>query len=68
MASDDDEALRRNYRQFLELMPLTLEIAGLSHSEGGRNFTPEQLAARGQVVVNAFKVAKQTAREAVAGA
>lgn len=63
MSAADEEAVRRNYRQFLELMPLTLAIAGLSQSEGGRNFTPDQLAARSQVVANAFKLAKQTVRE-----
>lgn len=68
MSAADEEAVRRNYRQFLELMPLTLAIAGLSHSEGGRNFTPDQLAARSQVVANAFKLAKQTVREILSGA
>jgi len=64
MATADDE-LRRRYKEFLDLMPLTLALAGLSLAEGNRNFTPEQLDARRQVVLNAFKLARQVAREAL---
>lgn len=61
--STDDDALKRKYREFMDLLPLTLAIAGLSTSEGNRNFTSEQLELRAQVVVNAFRFARQTVRE-----
>jgi hypothetical protein len=63
--SNDEEALKRRYREFLDLMPLTLAIAGLSQSEGTRNFTPEQMETRAQIVQNAFKTARQAVREAI---
>ena len=63
--SNDEEALKRRYREFIDLMPLTLAIAGLSQSEGQRNFTTEQMELRAQTVGNAFKVARQTVRDAI---
>lgn len=65
--SSDEEALKRRYREFLDLMPLTIAIAGLPHSEGNRHYTSEQLETRAQVLVNAFKLARQAAREAMKG-
>jgi hypothetical protein len=61
----DEDALKRRYREFLDLLPLTLSLAGLSSAEGVRNFTTEQLDLRAQVIVNAFKVARQAARDAI---
>jgi hypothetical protein len=61
----DEDAIKRRYREFLDLLPMTLAIAGLSTSTGDRNFTSDQLKIRSQVLLNAFKVARQTVREAV---
>jgi hypothetical protein len=61
----DEDAIKRRYREFLDLMPMTLALAGLSSSTGDRNFTTEQLKMRSQIVLNAFRVARQTVREAV---
>ncbi|MGE0607943.1 MAG: hypothetical protein AB7O62_12685 [Pirellulales bacterium] len=61
----DEEAVKRLYREFLDLMPLTLALAGLSVSEGQRNFTTEQLDIRAQVILNSFKIARKTVREAI---
>lgn len=61
----DEEALKRRYREFLDLMPLTLAIAGLSSAEGQRNFTTEQMENRSQILLNAFRVARVTVREAI---
>jgi len=65
--SSDEEALKRRYREFLDLMPLTIAIAGLPHSEGNRHYTTEQLELRAQTLVNAFKLARQAVREAMKG-
>jgi hypothetical protein len=65
--SNDEEALKRRYREFLDLMPLTLSLAGLASAEGARNFTSEQLKIRAQVVQAAFKVARQAVRESIRG-
>lgn len=63
----DDEAVKRRYREFLDLMPITTAIAGLPTSEGGRNFTTDQMEARALVLSNAFRLARQVAREAIKG-
>ncbi len=63
--STDEETIKRRYREFLDLLPLTIGIAGLATSEGGRNFTTDQLEARVQVLANSFKLARQMAREAI---
>ena len=60
-ASADD--IKRRYREFLDLMPLTLALAGLPHSESGRYYTEEQIESRAYTVRNAWKLARQTARE-----
>jgi hypothetical protein len=63
--SVDDDALKRRYQEFLQLLPLTIAIAGLPASEGNRNFTADQLQARAQVVGNAFRLARQVVRDAI---
>ncbi len=65
--STDDDAVKRRYREFLDLMPLTVAIAGLPIIEGNRSLTSEQMQARAQALINAFKIARRTAREAIAG-
>ncbi|HET6879868.1 MAG TPA: hypothetical protein VFI31_06925 [Pirellulales bacterium] len=65
MSSADDEALKRRYREFLDLLPLTVAIAGLPSNLTPRSFTTEQMEARAQVLGTAFKLARQTVREAI---
>ncbi|MEM9701348.1 MAG: hypothetical protein AAF907_02740 [Planctomycetota bacterium] len=59
--SQDD--LKRRYKEFLDLMPLTLALAGLPHSESGRYYTEEQIESRAFTIKSAWKLARQTARE-----
>ena len=61
----DEETLRRRYREFLELIPLTIAIAGLPPSESPFNFTADQMEVRLHTLSTAFKLARQFAREAV---
>jgi hypothetical protein len=61
----DEEALKRHYKEFMDLMPLTLALAGLAPAEPNRNFTPEQMELRGHVILNAFRIARQTVRECI---
>lgn len=65
MSSVDDEALKRRYREFLDLLPLTVAIAGLPENNSQRSFTAEQMEGRAQVLAQAFKIARQTVREAI---
>jgi hypothetical protein len=63
--STDDDAIKRRYREFLDLLPLTVAIAGLPDNGTNRNITSEQMEMRAQALGNAFKLARQTVREAV---
>lgn len=58
--------LQQKYRQFLDLLPLTLSLAGLPHSEG-RLFGEEQIEARAITVRVAYKVARNLAKECLGG-
>ena len=42
----DEETIKRRYREFIELMPLTINIAGLPPSEGPFNFSADQMEIR----------------------
>jgi hypothetical protein len=63
MAEPSD--VQRRYREFLELMPLTLALAGLPPSEHGRYFTAEQIESRLFTIKHAWKAARQIARECI---
>jgi hypothetical protein len=65
--SNDDEALKRRYREFLDLLPLTVAIAGLSSNTSNRSLTIEQMEARAQTLGGAFKLARQLARDSIKG-
>lgn len=58
--------LQQKYRQFLDLLPLTLSIAGLPASEH-RLFSEEQMEARAMSIRTAFRVAKNTVRDCLGG-
>ena len=64
-SADDPAKVQRRYKEFLDLMPLTLALAGLPHSESGRYYTEEQIESRAFTIRNAWKLARQTARECV---
>lgn len=66
MAADED-ALRRRYKEFLDLLPLTMNIAGLPPSIGAINFSSDQMEVRANTLLAAFKIARQITRDAVTG-
>ena len=61
----DTEQQQRRYREFLDLLPLTLELAGLPKSEPGKYFTSDQIEARVYTIRYAYKAARQVARESL---
>ncbi len=61
----DPQEQQRRYRELLDLMPLTLALAGLPASEPGKYFTEEQVETRIYVLRHAFKAARNFAREVV---
>lgn len=64
-SSDQGQELQRRYREFLDLLPLTITLAGLPTSEGGRYYSAEQIEARLFTVKHAYKLARQLARECI---
>lgn len=61
----NDRQLQR-VREFMQLLPVTTELAGLPKSEHGRYYTPEQIEARAITLRHAFKVARQLALDVAA--
>ena len=57
--------VQRRYREFLDLLPLTLALAGLPESERGRYYSEEQIETRLSTVRYAWRAARQIARECV---
>ncbi len=58
--------LQQKYRQFLDLLPLTVSLAGLPTSEG-RLYSEEQIEARGITIKAAYRVARNVAKECLGG-
>lgn len=50
---------QQKQREFMSLMPLTVQIAGLPQSEHGRNFTESQMEARVTTLKQAYRLARQ---------
>jgi hypothetical protein len=63
--TESNEQTQRRYREFIDLMPLTIALAGLPESEPGRYFTEEQIEARLFTIRHAYKAARTLARESV---
>lgn len=61
----DPNDLQRKYREFLDLMPLTLALAGLPSSDHGRYFTAEQIESRAFTIRHAWKAARLVTRECI---
>jgi len=61
----DPQELQRNYKEFLDLLPLTLALAGLPQSEPGKYFPEDQIEARTFTLKHAYKAARQLARDCI---
>lgn len=59
MSSDPNvNAQQMKQKEFMSILALTLEIAGLPKAEPGRHFTPDQMEVRATTLKNAYKVAR----------
>ena len=65
--SGEASDIQRRYREFLDLLPLTLSLAGLPTSDLGRYFNEDQIEARTFTLRHAYRAARQFAREVVQG-
>lgn len=61
----DAERQQQKAREFFQLLPLTLDLAGLPKAEAGRFLSPEQIEIRAITIRNAYKVARQVVMEVV---
>lgn len=57
------EMKQNRMTEFLKLLPLTLELAGLAKADPARPFTPDQIEGRALSVRTAFKAARTLIRE-----
>jgi hypothetical protein len=59
--SSDPNAQQQQMKQkeFMGMLALTFEIAGLPKAEAGRHFTLDQMDVRATTLKNAYKVARQ---------
>ncbi len=57
--STDADRQQQKVNEFLRLLPLTLAIAGLPESEGGKYFNEGQMENRAGSLRSAYKVARQ---------
>ena len=65
MADPTPNDLQRNFKEFLDLLPLTLALAGLPTSEHGRYYGEEQIEARMFTIRHAYKAARNITRECI---
>jgi hypothetical protein len=59
MGTEGPDRQQQKVKEFMSLLPLTMEIAGLPHSEAGRYFNEGQMDARATTLRAAYKVARQ---------
>ncbi|MBN9120869.1 MAG: hypothetical protein J0I06_17245 [Planctomycetes bacterium] len=50
-------------KEFVQLLPLTLELAGLPKADSGRLFTADQIEARVMSIRTAYRAAHALVRE-----
>lgn len=58
--------IQQKYRQFIELLPLTLALAGLPVSEG-RLYSEDQIEGRAMTIRTAYRLARSTTRDILGG-
>jgi hypothetical protein len=59
MSTEGVDRQQQKISEFLRLLPLTIEIAGLPHSEPGRYCNEDQMGVRANTLRTAYKVARQ---------
>ncbi len=59
MSNEGIDRQQQKISEFLRLLPLTLEIAGLSKAESGRHLNESQMEARVNTLKLAYKFTRQ---------
>jgi hypothetical protein len=63
MSTESTDRQQQKINEFMRLLPLTLEIAGMPRSELGRNFNSDQMEVRANTLRTAYKIARQVVVE-----
>jgi hypothetical protein len=56
---------QRRYKEFLDLLPVTLTLAGLPTSDVGKYFNDEQMELRVATLQRAYKQARNLVRDVI---
>lgn len=56
---------QQKYQQFIQLLPLTLEIAGLPHADHGKYYNEDQMEIRARAIQTAYKWARRLAKDVI---
>lgn len=59
MSSEPLDRQQQKINEFMRLLPLTIELAGMPRSELGRNFNSDQMEVRANTIRTAYKLARQ---------
>jgi len=63
MSAEEVARQQQRMAEFMKLLPLTLELAGLPKGEPGRLFTEGQMEVRVTTIRNAYRLARGLLRE-----
>jgi hypothetical protein len=69
MSADPSPDVRnQRIKEFMQILPLTVEIAGLPAGDPNRLVTADQMEVRANILRNAYKIARQLLKEVAEGA
>jgi len=63
MSNEAVDRQAQKINEFMRLLPLTIELAGLPKAEAGRHFNEAQIEVRGNTLRTAYKIARQVILE-----
>ena len=58
-----NEVKQSRMTEFLKLLPLTIELAGLPKGDPNRTFTPEQIDGRAMSIRSAYRAARNLIKD-----
>jgi hypothetical protein len=65
MSTEPIDRQQQKINEFMRLLPLTLEIAGLPEAEHGKHYNEGQMEVRAATIRLAYKMARQVILEVV---
>ena len=63
MSTDAGDRQLQKINEFMRLLPLTIELAGLPHAEHGKYYNEGQIESRATTIRTAYKIARQIVLE-----